>query len=61
MLKYIRAVAWSFIGIRNSREYEKDIQSLKPIHVIVAGIIGCILFVVFLLIMVKVLIALNGG
>jgi len=61
MLKYIKAVAWSFIGIRNSREYEKDIQSLKPIHVIVAGIIGCILFVVFLLIMVKVLIALNGG
>ena len=61
MLKYIKAVAWSFIGIRNSREYEKDIQSLKPIHVIIAGIIGCISFVVFLLIMVKVLIALNGG
>jgi len=61
MLKYIKAVAWSFIGIRNSREYEKDIQSLKPIHVIVAGIIGCISFVIFLLIMVNVLIALNGG
>ena len=61
MLKYIKAVAWSFIGIRNSREYEKDIQSLKPIHVIIAGIIGCISFVLFLLIMVKVLIALNGG
>ncbi|MAB50924.1 DUF2970 domain-containing protein [Marinobacter sp.] len=61
MLKYIKAVAWSFIGIRNSREYEKDIQSLKPIHVIIAGIIGCISFVVFLLLMVKVLIALNGG
>ena len=61
MLKYIKAVAWSFIGIRNSREYEKDIQSLKPMHVIIAGIIGCISFVVFLLIMVKVLIALNGG
>lgn len=61
MLKYIKAVAWSFIGIRNSREYEKDIQSLKPIHVIIAGIIGCISFVVFLLIMVNVLIALNGG
>ena len=61
MLKYIKAVAWSFIGIRNSREYEKYIQSLKPIHVIIAGIIGCISFVVFLLIMVNVLIALNGG
>jgi len=61
MLKYIKAVAWSFIGIRNSREYEKDIQSLKPIHVIIAGIIGCISFVLFLLLMVKVLIALNGG
>jgi len=61
MLKYIRAVAWSFIGIRNSREYQKDIESLKPIHVIVAGIIGCISFVVFLLVMVKVLIALFSG
>ena len=56
MIKYIKAVAWSFIGIRNSREYEKDIESLKPIVVIITGIVGAIVFVLSVLLMVHILV-----
>ena len=56
MLKYIKAVAWSFIGIRNSQEYEKDIESLKPIVVIITGIVGALVFVLSVLLMVHILV-----
>ena len=60
-MKTIRAVLWSFIGIRNSKEYQKDISSLKPINVIVTGIILAVFFVLSLLAIVKILIALFTG
>tara|TARA_R110002020_G_scaffold469237_1_gene694077 strand:- start:373 stop:555 length:183 start_codon:yes stop_codon:yes gene_type:complete len=60
-MKTIRAVLWSFIGIRNSKEYQKDISSLKPINVIVTGIILAVFFVLSLLAIVKILIALFSG
>jgi len=60
-MKTIRAVLWSFIGIRNSKEYQKDISSLKPINVIVTGIILAVFFVLSLLAFVKILIALFTG
>ena len=44
-LQVIKAVFWSFLGIRRRAEYEKDAVSLKPVQVIVAGIIGAILLV----------------
>jgi hypothetical protein len=44
-LQVIKAVFWSFFGIRRRAEYEKDAVSLKPVQVIVAGIIGAILLV----------------
>jgi hypothetical protein len=49
----MKAVAWSFFGIRKSTEYEKDVNQLNPVHVIVAGIIGAALFVVALVLVVN--------
>ena len=48
----MKAVAWSFFGIRKSAEYEKDVNQLNPVHVIVAGVIGAALFVVALVLLV---------
>jgi diacylglycerol kinase len=48
-----RAVFWSFFGIRKSAEYEKDTQRLKPQHVIAAGVIAAVAFVVALYGVVK--------
>ncbi|MFN9708366.1 MAG: DUF2970 domain-containing protein [Burkholderiales bacterium] len=49
----IKAVAWSFLGIRKSSDYEKDISQLNPVHVIVAGVLAAVLFVLGLLAVVN--------
>ena len=49
----VRAVAWSFLGIRKRAGYEQDVQKLNPVHVVVAGILGAALFVLALVAMVR--------
>ena len=49
----IKAVFWSFLGIRRRAEYEKDAVRLKPVQVIVAGIIGAIVLVLSLFTLVR--------
>jgi len=52
-LQTARAVAWSFLGIRRSADYENDVKKLNPVHVIVAGVIGAVLFVLALVMIVQ--------
>ena len=49
----VRAVAWSFLGIRRAADYENDVRKLNPVHVIVAGILGAVLFVLALVMLVQ--------
>ena len=49
----LKAVGWSFFGVRNSGEYEKDVQQLNPLHVIVAAVIGVAIFIAALLLIVN--------
>jgi Protein of unknown function (DUF2970) len=49
----LRAVAWSFFGVRKSSEYEKDVHQLNPVHVIIAGVIGAVLFIAALVALVS--------
>ena len=44
-LHTLRAVAWSFLGIRRAKDYEDDVARLNPVHVVIAGLIGAALFV----------------
>ena len=48
-----KAVFWSFFGVRKRSEYEADTQRLKPQHVIAAGVISAIGFVLVLFGLVK--------
>ena len=48
----VRAVAWSFFGIRKGSEYEQDLSQLNPVHVIIAGVAGAALFVAALVALV---------
>ena len=48
-----KAVFWSFFGVRKRSEYEADAQRLKPQHVIAAGLISAIIFVLVLFGLVK--------
>ncbi len=49
----VKAVAWSFVGLRKGAGYQQDIQKLNPVHVIVAGILGAALFVLALVLTVR--------
>ncbi|MCV2359750.1 MULTISPECIES: DUF2970 domain-containing protein [Roseateles] len=52
-LQTMRAVAWSFFGVRRGADYEKDVAQLNPVHVIIAGILGAVLFVLVLVVLVQ--------
>ena len=49
----VKAVLWSFFGVRKKSGFEEDTQNLNPLHVIIAGVIAAILFVFALLTLVK--------
>lgn len=44
----VKAVLWSFLGIRKKGDYESDAAKLNPVHVILAGLIAAALFVLTL-------------
>ena len=52
-LQTMRAVAWSFFGVRRGADYEKDVARLNPVHVIIAGVLGAALFVLVLVLLVQ--------
>jgi len=45
----LKAVFWGFLGVRKGRGYEEDIARLNPLHLIVAGVIATVLFVLGLI------------
>ena len=49
----MKAVAWSFFGVRRSAEYEKDVSQLNPVHVVIAAVIGVAIFIGVLLVLVN--------
>ncbi len=49
----LKAVAWSFFGVRKASGYEEDIARINPVHVIVAGLLAALVFVLGLVWLVK--------
>jgi hypothetical protein len=45
-LQTVKAVAWSFFGVRKSSDHEADIAKLNPVHVILVGVLAAVVFVV---------------
>jgi len=52
-LQVARAVFWSFLGVRKRTEHEKDLAQIKPVQVVIAGLIGAAIFVLSLVLLVK--------
>jgi len=52
-IRTMKAVAWSFFGVRKGTDYEKDVNQLNPVHVVIAGVIGAVLFIIVLLLLVN--------
>ncbi|HEY5799269.1 MAG TPA: DUF2970 domain-containing protein [Burkholderiaceae bacterium] len=52
-LASMKAVAWSFFGVRKKSAYEHDSANLNPVHVIIAALIGVAIFIAVLITVVK--------
>lgn len=53
----VKAVAWSFFGVRKASGYEEDLARVNPVHVIVAGVLAALGFVLGLVWLVKWIVA----
>ena len=54
--RVFKAVLWSFFGVRRKSDYEEDITHLTFLQVVVAGVIGGVLFVLTVLLAVNLVI-----
>jgi len=53
-LATLRAVAWSFIGLRRKKDFdEDDAGALNPVYVIIAGLVGVVIFIGVLMTIVR--------
>jgi hypothetical protein len=47
-IQTMRAVAWGMLGIRKGRGYQEDFSRLNPFHLILAGVMAAVVFVIAL-------------
>ena len=52
-LATMKAVLWSFFGVRKKKDYESDAANLNPIHVIIAALIAVAVFIGVLMLAVR--------
>ncbi len=45
LLRTVRAVLWSFVGLRARSEFVKDGEQLNPLHIVLVGLISAVFFV----------------
>ena len=49
----MRAVAWSFFGVRRGVDHQRDVDRLNPVHVVIAGLVGAAVFIALLILLVR--------
>ncbi len=55
----VRTVLWSFFGVRRRADHHRDAASLDPKAVVVAGVLGGVLFVLALVAVVRLVVGLT--
>ena len=50
----MKAVFWSFFGVRKRKHYEEDSASLNPVYLVIAGLIGAAAFIGILVMVVRI-------
>jgi Protein of unknown function (DUF2970) len=51
-LQAVRAVLWSFFGVRKGKDMQQDAVTLKPLHVVIVGLLSGLAFVLALVALV---------
>jgi len=57
LMRSVKAVAWSFLGIRKSSEFQEDIDKITPLHVLGVGLVAVFVFVISLIVLVNLVVA----
>jgi hypothetical protein len=52
----MKAVLWSFLGLRRKSDFDQDSQKLNPVHIIIAALLGVAMFIGLLISIVKFLV-----
>jgi hypothetical protein len=52
-IETVKAVLWSFFGVRGRAGHERDMDRLNPVYVILTGIVLAVLFVLGLIALVR--------
>jgi hypothetical protein len=60
LLQIASAVFWSFFGVRKGRHMLQDMESIKPLHVVIVGLVAGLVFVLTLVAIVTVIIRTAG-
>jgi hypothetical protein len=53
----MRAVLWGFLGVRKRSGQDADMSSVSFVHIVLAGILGAVIFMTVLLLIVKAVVA----
>lgn len=49
LLRSVKLVAWSLLGIRSRQGYQDDLARVNPVHVLLVGFVAVLLLVVSLI------------
>ena len=52
-LRVLKTVFWSFLGVRRRADNQDDFAGITPAQIIVAGVIGAVIFVTTLIMLVR--------
>jgi hypothetical protein len=52
-LRTARTLLWALLGVRKGSEYQKDVESITPLQVVVGGLVAIFLLVAGLILIVN--------
>ena len=53
----LKAVFWSFFGLRRKSDFDTDSARLNPLHIVIAALIAVAVFIGLLIMIVKLVVA----
>ena len=53
----MKAVFWSFFGLRRKRDFDSDSAQLNPVHIVIAAVVCVAIFITLLISVVKIVVS----
>lgn len=53
MLRTARALLWALLGVRKGSDYQKDVENITPLQVVVGGLVAIFILVAGLILIVN--------